>query len=155
MTDFRDGVRVWSDNFATEIQQMCQTDNFNFDVKPAVVVPKHDKKEVSVWKLPDGVSKPDFRHWIASIGIQLEAIHGFVYPDLVFEKTKRLPTEVTAASLTQAIAEINADHKKKLLAGRIAAGEAGPPGMAGGDPWHESSSRGSGLTGPDLIDPSA
>ena len=32
MTDLRDGVRVWS---------------AFFDVKPAVVVPKHDEKEVT------------------------------------------------------------------------------------------------------------
>ena len=147
----RDGVQTWSQNFATEIQQMCQTGNFKFDVKPAVVMPKHDKKEVSVWKLPDGISKPDFRHWIDSIDIQLEAIYGFVFPDLVFEKIKRLPTEVTAASLLQVISEINVDHKKKLLAAWIVAGEAGPPGMGGADPWHQANQ----LMGPDLIDPSA
>ena len=82
---------------------MCRTGNFKFDVTPATVVPKHDKKEVSVWKLPDGVSKPDFRHWIDSIDIQLEAIDGFVYHDLVFEKIKRMPTEVTPMLLLKAI----------------------------------------------------
>ena len=92
----REEIRVWSDGLAEQIKEMCRSGNFKFDVKPAVVEPKHDKKEVSVWKLPDGVSKPDFRHWIDSIDIQLEAIHGFIYPDLVCEKIKRLPTEVTS-----------------------------------------------------------
>ena len=74
----------------------------------------------------------------------MEAIHGFIYPDLV----KRLPTEVTAASLAQAIAEINIDHKKKLRSALIAAGESevsAPPGMgANSNPWHSSNV---GLTG--------
>ena len=108
----RKEIRIWSDGFAAQIQEMCRTGNFKFDVKPAVVVPKHDKKEVSVWKLSDGVRKPDLRHWIDSIDIQLEAIHVFVYPDSVFQKIKRLPTEVTAASPLQAITEINIDHEK-------------------------------------------
>ena len=109
-----------------------------------------------MWKLADGVSKPDFRHWLDSVEIQLEAIHGFVYPDFVFEKMKRLPTEVTAASLSQAIAKINVDHKKKLRPARVAAGESeviAPPGIgANSDPWHSSNV---GLTGADLIDPSS
>ena len=57
---------------------------------------------------------------IDSIDIQLEAIHGFVYPDLVFEKIKRIPTEVTSASPMQIIAEINTEHKEKLKADRLA-----------------------------------
>ena len=80
----REEIRVWSESFAGQVQEMCRTGNFKFDAKPSVVVAKHDKKEVSVWKLVDGVTKPDFRHWIDSIDIQLEAIHGFIYPDLVF-----------------------------------------------------------------------
>ena len=107
---------------------MCQTGNFKFDVKPAVVAPKHDKKEVSVWKLPDGVSKPDFRHWIDGIDIQLEVIHGFVYPDLVFEKIKRLPTEVTVASLTQAIAHQR--RQQEEVVGRT------DRSRASGTSWH-------------------
>ena len=39
----RDGVQTWSQTFASEIQQMCKTGNFKFDVKPTVVVPKHEQ----------------------------------------------------------------------------------------------------------------
>ena len=63
----REEIRVWSDEFASKVQEMCRTGEFKFDAKPAVVVAKHDKKEVSVWKLVDGVTKPDFRHWIDSV----------------------------------------------------------------------------------------
>ena len=93
-----------------------------------------------MWKRPDGVSKPDFRHWIDSIDIQLEAIHGFVYPDLVFERIKRMPTEVTPVMLLKAIDEINIDHKKKLKVERIIAEGSVPPGLStgqGADPWQD------------------
>ena len=103
-----------------------------------------------VWKLVDGVSKPDFCHWSDSIDIQLEATHGFVYPDLVFEKIKRMPTEVTPMLLLKAIEEINIDHKKKLRAEKIIAEGGVPPELSTGsrDPWQEVV-----LSGSDLINP--
>ena len=73
---------------------------------------KLDKKEVSVWQIPAGVSKPDFRHWADSVDLQLEAVHGFAYPDLVLERVKHLTSEVTATSLGQIIAKINEEHNK-------------------------------------------
>ena len=85
-------MRAFAVNFVSQVETMVQTGNFKFDYKPVVAAPKHDKKQVSVWKLPDGVSKPDFRHWLDSVDIQLEAIHGFIYHDLVSEKIERLPT---------------------------------------------------------------
>ena len=89
---------------------------------------KHDKKKVSAWKLPDNASKLGFRHWLDSVDIQLEAVHGFVYPSLAFEKIKRLPTEVTV----QVIKEINDEHRKKA---RLAAGlPLGIEGNIGGEP---------------------
>ena len=60
-----------------------------------------------MWKLADGVNKPDFRHWVDSVDLQLEAIHGFAYPDLVLEKIKRLTSEVTEAALMKIIKEID------------------------------------------------
>ena len=133
----REEIRVLSDGFASQVQEMCRTGNFKFDAKPAVVVAKHDKKEVSVWKLVDGVTKPDFCHWIDSIDIPLEAIHGFVYPDLVFERIKRMPAEVTPALLMKAIDEINIEHKRKLKVERILAEGGVPPApvLPGADPW--------------------
>ena len=103
-----------------------------------------------MWKLNDNVSKPDFRHWLDSVDLQLEAIHGFAYPDLVLEKVKRLPTEVTAKALKKLIADINEEHQKKIDAG-------GPPGIdavqPGADPWQMGLGRRAGA-GVILIDPS-
>ena len=45
---FREEIRVGSDDFAGRVQEMYRTGNRKFDAKPAVVVAKHDKKEVSV-----------------------------------------------------------------------------------------------------------
>ena len=85
-TKLRDDIVMWSDNYTAKIEGMVKSGNFKFDSRgsPSTTA-KFDKKEVMVWKLPDGVSKPDFRHWADSVGLQLEAIHGFAYPDLVLD----------------------------------------------------------------------
>ena len=80
---------------------------------PATAGSKLDKKEVSVWKLQDNVSKLDFRHWLDAIDLQLEAIHGFSYPDLVLEKVKRYPTEITESALKEIIQTINDEQTAK------------------------------------------
>ena len=79
------------------------------------------------------MSKPDFRHWLDSVDTQLEAIHGFEYPDLVLAKVKRLTHEVTSVDLEQIISEINEANAKPMSI---------PPGMqphtprpGGTDPW--------------------
>ena len=48
-----------------------------------------DKKEVAAWKLPDQISKADFRHWIDAVDLQLEAVHGLPYPELILDKIRR------------------------------------------------------------------
>ena len=95
-----------------------------------------DKKEVSVWKLSGNVSKPDFRHRLDSIDLQLVAIHSFSCPDLVLEKVNRLSTEVTSAALFQIIEEVDEEHRKNIAAAAATGGLATPPGMPGIDPWH-------------------
>ena len=47
-----------------------------------------DKKEVQVWKLPEKVDKPEFRHWIESIHLQLEAVHGFEHPEHMLNRVR-------------------------------------------------------------------
>ena len=42
-----------------------------------------DKNEVAVWKLPQDVTKVQFRHWANAMDIQLEAIHGWKCADYV------------------------------------------------------------------------
>ena len=104
-----------STKYSEEIKQMVQSGNFgaSFDKKPGSNLTRHDKKELSVWKLLDNVAKLDFRHWLDTVDIQLEAIHGFQFPDLVLEKIKRLPNVVTKESLHQIIIGINDDHREK------------------------------------------
>lgn len=84
---------------------------------------KLDTKEVSVWKLADMVFKPYCKNWQDGVDLQSAAIHGFVYPDLVLAKVKRLTTEVTPESLRAVIDEINQEHADK-------AGPPGPPGIS-------------------------
>ena len=98
----RNEVNVGSADYAKKIAAMVQSGNFSAEGARGVALQstgKIDKKEVSVWKLSDNVSKPDFRHWLDSVDLQLETIHGFVYPDLVLEKVKRLSADVTAKAL--------------------------------------------------------
>ena len=99
---------------------------------------KFDKKEVIVWKLHDHVTKLDFRHWLDAIDLQLEAIHGFAYPDLVLEKVKRFPTEITEAALSTIIKTINDEQAEKKRKEESAEGSVPEPapGLSGFfDPW--------------------
>ena len=56
--------------------------------------PTADRKEVAVWKLSEHVSKQEFRHWVDTIFTNLDAAHGFKYPEIVLDKVKRLEVEV-------------------------------------------------------------
>ena len=62
-----------------------------------------DKKQVSVWKLGDNVSKPDFRHWLDAVSNQLEVVYKFRYPEIVLDKIRRRETLITAASLRECV----------------------------------------------------
>ena len=95
--DLRQGVYKWSATYAQEIKEMVRVGMTGQGVeqRPGASSTKHDKKELSVWKIPENVAKPDFRHWLDTVDIQLEAIHGFQFPDLVLEKIKRATTEAT------------------------------------------------------------
>ena len=56
---------------------------------------KIDRKEVAIWELSDGVSTADFRHWADQPDLHLEAVHGLNNPDVLLDKVRRYPTEVT------------------------------------------------------------
>ena len=66
-----------------------------------------DKKDVIVWKLAESVSKPDFRHWCDTVCANLEAVHKFAYPDVVFDKLRRQEVEVTQGNWHVVIAQAN------------------------------------------------
>jgi len=152
-TKLRDDIVIWSDGYVLRVETMVKSGDFKFERGSSAPKAKFDKKEVSVWQIPAGVSKPDFRHWADSIDIQLEAVHGFVFPDLVLEKVKRLTSEVTEAALMQIIKNIKDEHKVKEGAKQLAA-QGLPPGLPGGlDPWATGRLAGSGCA--DLIDPAS
>ena len=48
--------------------------DFKFERGHSAQKAKFDKKEVSVWQIPAGVGKPDFRHWADSVDLQLRAV---------------------------------------------------------------------------------
>ena len=76
-------MTTWSTEYARKVKNIVQTGIFCHEgatAKSSTPAGKMDKKEVSVWKLSDNVSKPDFRHWLDAIDLHLEAIHDFSNP---------------------------------------------------------------------------
>ena len=61
--------------------------------------PKHDKKDLAVWKLADKASKLDFRHWVDAVDINLECIYGLNNPEVMLDLVRREETEITKDSL--------------------------------------------------------
>ena len=72
-----------------------------------------DKKEVAVWKLQDGVSKPDFRHRLDIIDSKLDAVFHFQYPEVVLDKLRSFDKDVTAVDWGEIIDQANEDLKKE------------------------------------------
>ena len=60
---------------------------------------KLDKKEMLVGKVPDGVSKVDWRHWLRAVELQLETTYEFAYPELVLHKVRLSKVEITKSIL--------------------------------------------------------
>ena len=53
-----------------------------------------DKKEISVWKLPEGeLDKQSFRHWLDAVDQQLELVHGFKHAGFILSQVRRCKTE--------------------------------------------------------------
>ena len=72
---------------------------------------KMDKKEIMVGKVPDGVSKVEWRHWLRAVELQLETTYDFVYPDLVLHTVRLSKVEITGPVLNKIIQSINEDYK--------------------------------------------
>ena len=45
-----------------------------------------DKKEVAVWKLPEDVTKIQYRHWSNAVDLQLEAVHSWNCADYILNR---------------------------------------------------------------------
>ena len=57
---------------------------------------KLDKKDVVVGKVPENVTKPEFRLWVKSVELQLESIYEWTQPELVLHKVKLSKVEIDA-----------------------------------------------------------
>ena len=55
----------------------------------------NDKEELSVWKLPDQVTKHEFRHWLYAIVTYFAATQHFEYPEVVLDKVMRFEGEIS------------------------------------------------------------
>ena len=71
-----------------------------------------DKKEVAVWKLQDGVTEPDFRHWLDIIDSNFDAVHHLQYSEIVLDKLRSFDEEVTATNWGEIIGQANEGLKK-------------------------------------------
>ena len=100
--------------------------------------PAVDRKDVAVWKLPVGVSKLEFRHWVDTIDTNFDAALGFKYTEVVLDKVKRSEVPVDESNWKFRIAMANADipANKAIDEETEERAKKGPEGfMGGGDPW--------------------
>ena len=102
--------------------------------------PAVDRKEISVWKLPVGVSKLEFRHWVDTVDTHFDAVLGFKFPEIVLDKVKRSEVPVDASNWKDIIAMVNVDlpPNKAMDKAKEERTKRGPDGFMGGglsDPW--------------------
>ena len=71
--------------------------------------PSVDRKEVAVWKLPEHVSKQEFRHWIDTIDTNFGAAHRVKFPEMVLDKVKRSEVEVNESNWKFIVEVVNKD----------------------------------------------
>ena len=100
--------------------------------------PAIDRKETAVWKLPVGVTKLEFRHWIDTIDTNFDAAMGFKYPEVVLDKVKRSEVPITESNwkLILAMANENIPSNKAIDKEIEERKSKGGEGFSGGpDPW--------------------
>ena len=68
-----------------------------------------DKKEVAVWKLPEDVTKIQYRHWSNAVDIQLEAVHSWSCADYVLNRVKRCTDPMDPFTFKRCLEEASAD----------------------------------------------
>ena len=96
--------------------------------------PTVDRKEISVWKLLVGVSKPEFRHWVDTIATNVDAVLGFKFPEVVLDKVKRseVPVDETIWKLIIAMANVDLPPNKAIDKEIEERAKKGPDGFMGG-----------------------
>ena len=100
--------------------------------------PAIDRKETAVWKLPVGVTKLEFRHWIDTIDTNFDAAMGFKYPEIVLDKVKRSEVPITESNwkIILAMANENIPSNKAIDKEIEERKSKGGEGFSGGpDPW--------------------
>ena len=99
--------------------------------------PSIDRKEVSVWKLPDHVSKQEFRHWLDAVDTYLSAAQNFEFPEVVLDRVRRHPDEVNQSNWATVMANANAEvPRNKKIDEWTSSGKSGDfMGVPGADPW--------------------
>ena len=107
-------VSTWAANFQESMKTALQQGDIGaLSGAREKKGPKMDKKEVAVWKLPDGISRPDVRHWLGAVDVQLESSHDFQLLDVVLDKVRRLKTEVKEEDLRKVINDVNEERSEE------------------------------------------
>ena len=60
-----------------------------------------------MWKFLDEVTKAKLCHWADSVDVQLEALRGFEFPDIVLNTVRRSETEISDVSLKTMIESVS------------------------------------------------
>ena len=110
MANLKTEIEQWAEHFRKDIAIKMGESKGGFGEGAKL---RMDKKEVSVWKILDNVSKADFRHWLDTVDAHLESIHMLQYPDRILEKVRRQETEITQESLSKIIDMVNDENRVK------------------------------------------
>ena len=148
ITKVRDEASSWADSFKGHLTELMKASSA-FGGKGGEMGsgkdqdrkgPSVDRKEISVWKLPIGVSKIEFRHWADTVDTHFDAVLGFKFPEIVLDKVKRSEVPVDASNWKDIIAMVNVDlpPNKDMDKAKEERTKRGPDGFMGGglaDPW--------------------
>ena len=100
-------IQIWADKFQAKMQEAVTIEHFLSFKQPMTYAPKINKKDVNVWKLPDEVGKAEFRRRADSVDVQLEAVCGFKFPDVVVDKVRRSEMVINETWLKTSIETMN------------------------------------------------
>ena len=90
-----------------------------------------------MWKLPDQVTKQEFRHWLDAVDTYLSAAQKFEFPEVVLDKVRRHTDEVNQSNWAALMASASADvPRNKQIEEWASSGRQGDfLGVPGADPW--------------------
>ena len=109
----KEAVQNWGNEFQAKIEAKIAGGNGAPFAAGAGAKSKFDKKEVNVWKLPEEVGKPEFRHWIEAVNLQLEAVHGFDHPEHVLNRVRLSTQPITQEVFDAILDKVNDEDPMK------------------------------------------